>query len=91
MTVHETKDKLASGMTMAELKKLGETPGQSMVLLQTMATLQTGELDAFGELVFSRDYFYRMVVPHANLVRVAEHPCIRLLSIVKENYEPDAK
>ncbi len=83
------QDKLASGMQLSELKRITETPGESMVLIQTIATVNPGELSRFGKLVFSREHFYRMVVPHHQLYNLLEFPCLRLLSIVKENYDPD--
>jgi hypothetical protein len=83
------QDKLASGMQLSELKKLSESPGESMVLIQTIASVNKTELNQFGKLIFSRDHFYRMVVPHHQLYNLLEFQCLRLLSIVKENYNPD--
>jgi hypothetical protein len=84
------QDKLASGMQLSEIRRLAETPGESMVLLQTIATIDHTELSKFGKLVFNREYFYRMIVPHSKLEELIEFPCIRLVSIVKDNYDPDA-
>lgn len=83
------QDKLASGMQIKELKKLSETPGESMVLLQTIATVNQTELKQFGQLIFQREHFYRMVVPHNQLMNLLEFPCLRLLNIVKYDYDPD--
>jgi hypothetical protein len=84
-----TQDKLASGMQIPDLKKLSESPGQSMVLVQMIATVNKEDLNQFGEIIFSRDHFYRMLVPHAQLMNLLEFPCLRLMSIVKDNYDPD--
>lgn len=83
------QDKLASGMQLQELKRIGETPGESMVLIQTIATVNPVDLGSFGKIVFSREHFYRMIVPHDQLFSLLEFPCLRLLSIVKDNYDPD--
>lgn len=83
------QDKLSSGMQLQELKKFMDTPGESMVLIQTIATVDPGELQQFGKLIFSRQHFYRMSVPHNKLMNLLEFPCIRLLSIIKQNYDPD--
>ncbi len=84
-----SQDKLASGMQIQELKKLTELPGESMVLIQTIATVNPTELNQFGKIVFSREHFYRMIIPHNQLFNLLEFPCLRLLSVVKENYEAD--
>jgi hypothetical protein len=84
-----TQDKLASGMQIQELKKLADSPGESMVLIQTIATVNNDELSKYGKLIFKRDYFYRMLVPHNQLLLLLEFPCLRLMSIVKDNYDPD--
>lgn len=83
------QDKLASGMQIKELQKLADTPGESMVLLQTIATVNPLELRQFGRLVFSQNHFYRMVVAHNKLIDLIEFPCLRMMSIVKSNYDPD--
>lgn len=83
------QDKLASGMQVQDLKKLSESPGESMVLLQTIATVNQEDLNQFGKIIFSREHFYRMLVPHAQLMNLLEFPCLRLMSIVKDNYDPD--
>lgn len=84
-----TQDKLASGMQLQELKKISETPGESMVLIQTIATVNPSELGQFGKIVFKKDHFYRMITPHNQLFNLLEFPCLRLLSIVKYDYVPD--
>jgi len=83
------QDKLASGLNVTDLKKLVESPGKSIILLQTITTVDSTEWSAFGELIFHKDYFYRLVVPHQNLMDLIQYPCLRMMSIVKENYEPD--
>ncbi|MBK8486065.1 MAG: hypothetical protein IPO86_13325 [Saprospiraceae bacterium] len=83
------QEKLASGMLLSDLSKLAESPGESMVLIQAISTIDLNELKQFGTLVFNRDHFYRMIVPHQQLISLLEFPCLRLLSIVKETYEPD--
>ncbi len=85
------QDKLASGLNVSDLKKTVESPGKSMVLLQTITSVDSTEWKAFGELVFHKDYFYRLVVPHENLLKLIEYPCLRMMSIVKENYNPDER
>ena len=80
---------MASGLNVTDLKKLVETPGKSIILLQTITTVDSTEWAPYGELIFHKDYFYRLVVPHANLMDLIQYPCLRMMSIVKENYEPD--
>lgn len=86
----ETKDKLASGMEMTHFEEISNSPGSSMVLLQTLASVDSLELVFYGEILFHRDHFYRMVIPHPQLQELLNYPCLRLLSIVKEHYEPDS-
>lgn len=84
-------EKLASGMTQSELERIGSTPGSAMVLLQTFAPVDSLEIRRFGKVVFSRDHFYRLVVPHPQLTALMNYSCLRFMSIVKADYEPDAK
>jgi hypothetical protein len=84
-----TQDKLASGMQVQEIKKLSESPGESIVLLQTIATVLPSDLSQFGKIVFSKDHFYRMQVPHNQLFSLLEYPCLRMMSILKEAGLPD--
>ncbi len=84
-------EKLASGMTQSELERIGSTPGSAMVLLQTFAPVDSLEIRRFGKVVFSRDHFYRLVVPHPQLTALMDYSCLRFMSIVKADYEPDAK
>lgn len=85
------QDKLSSGMLVSELKRISELPGSSIVLIQTISTIDQNELRQFGEIVFNRDNFYRLDVEHAKLMGLLEYPCIRLLSVVKETLDPDRK
>ncbi len=87
----EAKDKLASGMNVEHIKKLSGEVGQSMVLLQTFAQVDSMELVRYGQILYHKDYFYRLVVPHSQLEDLLEYPCLRLFSLVKENYTPDKK
>lgn len=86
----QTQDKLASGMELARFGEIANSVGSSMVLIQTLASVDSLELNEFGEILFHRDHFYRMIVAHNNLKDLLNYPCLRLLSIVKENYEPDS-
>ncbi len=84
------QDKIASGIQITEVQRISETPGESMVLIQTIATVTPDELKTFGQVVFGRDYSYRMIVPHHNLMKLLEFPCLRLMSIIKYDYDPDS-
>lgn len=86
----QTQDKLASGMELARFSEIANSAGSSMVLIQTLASVDSLELNEYGEILFHRDHFYRMIVAHNNLEDLLNYPCLRLLSIVKENYEPDS-
>lgn len=87
----ESKEKLASGMQMEQLTALSHSVGQAMVLLQTLGPVDSLEIRQFGKVLFHKDHFYRLVVPNDRLLDIMEYPCLRLMSIVKENYEPDKK
>lgn len=84
------QDKIASGVQIAEVQRISETPGESMVLIQTIATVTPEELKNYGQMVFGRDYSYRLIVPHNNLMKLLEFPCLRLMSIIKYDYDPDS-
>lgn len=86
----KTQDKLASGMELSRFTEISNAVGSSMVLIQTIASVDSLELREYGEVLFHRDHFYRMLVPNKNLLDLLDYPCLRLLSIVKENYEPDS-
>ncbi len=87
----EAKDKLAAGMNVEHLKKLSSEAGNSMILLQTYAPVDSVELSQYGQILYHKDYFYRLVVPHTQLEELLNYPCLRLFSIVKESYTPDKK
>lgn len=87
----EIKDKLGSGMQLSKLNELSQSPGKSMVLIQTLSSVDSLELKQYGSIIFKRDHFYRLLVDHANLPELLEYPCLRLMSIVKDQYEPDQK
>lgn len=85
------KEKLASGMQLDQLKTLSSSTGQAMVLIQTLAPVDSMEIKQFGKVLFHKDHFYRLVLPNHKLPELLEYPCLRLMSIVKENYDPDKK
>ncbi|MBK9109160.1 MAG: hypothetical protein IPM92_12545 [Saprospiraceae bacterium] len=87
----ESKEKLASGMQLDQLKTLSNTTGQAMVLIQTLAPVDSMEIKQFGKVLFHKDHFYRLVVANHKLPELLDYPCLRLMSIVKENYDPDKK
>jgi len=87
----EAKDKLASGMPIHKLDEIAQTTGHSMVLIQTLSSVDSMELVNYGKIIFHRDHFYRLLVKHQDLKDLLEYPCLRLMSIVKENHEPDQK
>lgn len=91
LTPFESKEKIGSGMQLDQLRNLDNTVGHAMVLIQTLAPVDSLELIQYGKILFSRDHFYRMVVPNNHLMDLLDYPCLRLMSIVKENYEPDRK
>ncbi|MDQ3141985.1 MAG: hypothetical protein M3Q56_07030 [Bacteroidota bacterium] len=86
----ENADKLAGGITEQMLFDMAVTPGESMVLLQTIGPVQKEDVERFGKLLFEKDNFYRMNVNHQNLKKLLDFPCLRMMSILKENNEPES-
>lgn len=82
-------DKLAGGLLVRDIK--ADDNSNCLILIQTIGPLSKDELNDYGLIISSNDDFYKMEVQKRNILPLLDHPCIKMVSLVKEDYIHDAK
>ncbi|MEP7196334.1 MAG: hypothetical protein ABI851_07415 [Saprospiraceae bacterium] len=85
---YSIEEKISEGI---KLQELAEDRRPCTLLILAFASLNETELESYGKLLNSKSPYYRLETQYKYVQRIAENPCIKHISIIKQMDTPDFK